>query len=166
MKRGWKSQICELIIARINPAILSWLAVVEDLWGDLTGIGEAILMRDPLFLDPCYDQDFLCSGLCKVVPASRMLQPRLDFAHAGIARKDVEPSACRRWLRSTGRAQESNLGKDLCCTGDPGARMHGCGHAVGLGRNFKTGNYKCSQTDTCQSGCRVSSSSQCHFMGC
>lgn len=68
-------------------------------------------MRDPLFLDPCYDQNFLCMGLCKVVPAPRMLPPKLDFAHTGIVGKDVEPSACRQWLRSTGCARESNLGK-------------------------------------------------------
>lgn len=34
MKRGWKSQICELIIARINPAILSWLPPAE-IWGGI-----------------------------------------------------------------------------------------------------------------------------------
>lgn len=43
-----------------------------------------------------------------MVPAPRMLQPKLDFAHTGTARKDVEPSA---WLRSTGCALESKLGK-------------------------------------------------------
>ena len=50
-------------------------------------------------------------GLCKVVPAPRMLQPKLDFARTDIASKDVEPSACRQWLRGAGCAQESNLGK-------------------------------------------------------
>lgn len=105
MKRGWKSQICELIITRINPAILSWLAPAKICGANLPGIGEAILIRDPLFLDPCYDQNFLCMGLHKTVPAPRMLQPKLGFAHTGVVRKDVEePSACRLWLRSTGCA--------------------------------------------------------------
>lgn len=68
-------------------------------------------MGHPRFLDPCYDHKFLCMGLCKLFPAPRMLQPKLDFARTGIARKDVEPRVCRQWLRSTGCTQGSNLGK-------------------------------------------------------
>lgn len=44
--------------------------------------------------------------------------------------------------------------------------MHGCGHGIGLRGNFKPGNQKLPQTETCQTRCRVSSSSQCHFMAC
>jgi len=68
-------------------------------------------MRDPLFPDPCCDDNFLCMGLCKVVPAPRIKQPKLHFVHTGIARKDEEPSACGRWLRSTGHTQDSNQGE-------------------------------------------------------
>lgn len=44
--------------------------------------------------------------------------------------------------------------------------MQGCGHAIRLGGNFEAQNEKCSQPETCQTGCRVSSSSQRRFMGC
>lgn len=37
---------------------------------------------------------------------------------------------------------------------------------VGLGGSFKAGNEECSQPETCDSGCRVCSSSQCCFKGC
>ena len=37
----------------------------------------------------------------------------------------------------------------LHCAGDPGAWMHGYGHTIRLGGNFKAGNEKCSQTETC-----------------
>lgn len=37
---------------------------------------------------------------------------------------------------------------------------------VTLGGNFKAGNEECSQTQPCHTECRVSSSSQCRFMGC
>lgn len=52
-------------------------------------------------------------------------------------------------------AQERGFG----CTGHPVL-------TVRLGRNYKAGNEECSQTETCHTAGRVSSSSQCPFKGC
>lgn len=56
MKRGWKSQICELIIARINPDILSWLPLLRS-GGNLPAIGASVLMS------PLFSRAWLSAGL-------------------------------------------------------------------------------------------------------
>lgn len=62
MKRGWKSQICELIIARINPDILSWLPPAE-VWGEFACY-RGISADEPLVFTSLVISRTFCAGDC------------------------------------------------------------------------------------------------------